>query len=330
MLPLRSTAWAHRDDGRRSPRRGRLAFSSAGLGTHGCRLLLDTGVLSVGTVEVPLGGFRFDHPAEARHCVLLFPRGLLWVHEPEGGAWPADATTLVRHRPGRSYASVGHDAVRFDFFGVAPEALRDLGSAAGLDAAPRPLEWRLCGARGYALQRLAFLAVGRSDAGTALDVEESTLRALGRVLHLSPPPPRRPHRDRSEGGGRDLAGRTGLVGRTRLAVAQRCAEHPSIDEIAAAVGISPFHLCRTFKRGVGLTLHQYVNDLRLRAALEQVAMPDADLSAIALDLGFSSHSHFTARFRDAFGETPSAFRRRAAFRNPLAGHDPPGLACDRP
>jgi AraC-like DNA-binding protein len=34
----------------------------------------------------------------------------------------------------------------------------------------------------------------------------------------------------------------------------------------------------------------------------------SDLTALAFDLGFSSHSHFSAAFRRAFGCTPSAFR----------------------
>ena len=51
--------------------------------------------------------------------------------------------------------------------------------------------------------------------------------------------------------------------------------------------------------------------MRLRTALERAADPGADLTDLALDLGYSSHSHFTAAFRKAFGVTPSAFRRKA-------------------
>jgi AraC-like DNA-binding protein len=49
--------------------------------------------------------------------------------------------------------------------------------------------------------------------------------------------------------------------------------------------------------------------LRLRASLERVAEQRADLTSIALDLGFSSHSHFTDVFRREFGKTPSEFRK---------------------
>jgi len=56
-------------------------------------------------------------------------------------------------------------------------------------------------------------------------------------------------------------------------------------------------------------LHAYRNQLRLRAALESLAERHADLTGIALDLGFSSHSHFTETFRRTFGRTPSSVRR---------------------
>ena len=69
-----------------------------------------------------------------------------------------------------------------------------------------------------------------------------------------------------------------------------------------------FHLARVFKARTGFSLHAYRNQLRLRAALERLAEPGVDLIDIALDLGFSSHSHFTDTFRRSFGKTPSVVR----------------------
>jgi len=49
----------------------------------------------------------------------------------------------------------------------------------------------------------------------------------------------------------------------------------------------------------------------MAAALDQVVDTSRDLAAIGVDLGFSSHSHFTAAFRTCFGVTPSTLRRSA-------------------
>jgi AraC-like DNA-binding protein len=59
------------------------------------------------------------------------------------------------------------------------------------------------------------------------------------------------------------------------------------------------------------SLHAYRTELRLRHALERLLERREHITQIALDLGFSSHSHFTAAFRRAFGLTPSAFIRQA-------------------
>lgn len=78
-------------------------------------------------------------------------------------------------------------------------------------------------------------------------------------------------------------------------------------DVARAVGVSPAHLTTVFHRAEGVPLHKYVVQLRLARAL--VELPhSSDLTTLALDLGFSSHSHFAATFRRSFGCTPSAFR----------------------
>lgn len=80
-------------------------------------------------------------------------------------------------------------------------------------------------------------------------------------------------------------------------------------ELAAEVGVSPYHLHRRFRAATGWTAHAYRDHLRLREGLARVLDGEPDLSALAFDLGYASHSHFTTRFRRAFGATPSQVRR---------------------
>ncbi|MBI3450679.1 MAG: helix-turn-helix transcriptional regulator [Acidobacteria bacterium] len=84
-----------------------------------------------------------------------------------------------------------------------------------------------------------------------------------------------------------------------------------LDDLATRVALSPQHLCRVFKAQTGLAVHRYLNRLRLRAALPRLLDPRSDLTSIAFDAGFSSHSHFTAAYRREFGVTPSGTRRLA-------------------
>ena len=99
-----------------------------------------------------------------------------------------------------------------------------------------------------------------------------------------------------------------VIEAARDMIARRFKDNLSLSEIAREVGSSVFHLARIFKTRTGFSLHAYRNQLRLRSALERLRDPGIDLTGIALDLGFSSHSHFTETFRRAFGKTPSAVR----------------------
>jgi AraC family transcriptional regulator len=58
-----------------------------------------------------------------------------------------------------------------------------------------------------------------------------------------------------------------------------------------------------------MTLHHYLLELRMRLALERCGADGSSLSRVALELGFSSHSHFTAAFRARLGFPPSRARK---------------------
>jgi AraC-like DNA-binding protein len=80
-----------------------------------------------------------------------------------------------------------------------------------------------------------------------------------------------------------------------------------LSDVAGAVSASPAYLTDVFRRVEGVSLHRYLIQLRLAKALIELPHTN-DLTQLALRLGFSSHSHFTAAFRRAFGCTPSDFR----------------------
>jgi AraC family transcriptional regulator len=106
-----------------------------------------------------------------------------------------------------------------------------------------------------------------------------------------------------------LNGRGATLARARQYLHARYRDPISLADVACEVGVTPVYLTQLFKRSLGMALHQYLIALRLSEAL--LALPEAeDLTALAFDLGFSSHSHFTSVFRSKFGVTPSSLRRR--------------------
>lgn len=93
-------------------------------------------------------------------------------------------------------------------------------------------------------------------------------------------------------------------------VAVHAAEPLALADLAACFSTSMYHLCRTFRRATGATVHGYRNALRLRAVVQRLRDGEPNLARLACEFGFSSHSHLTLRFRRAFGCPPSRLRAR--------------------
>jgi AraC family transcriptional regulator len=108
-------------------------------------------------------------------------------------------------------------------------------------------------------------------------------------------------------------GRQRLVDRAKILLASDLGRRWTLAEIAAEVRGSPVYLTQVFQQVEGLPLYRYQLRLRLARALDLIAQYD-DLTALSLDLGFSSHSHFSAAFRRAYGRSPSEFRQSARVR----------------
>jgi AraC-like DNA-binding protein len=108
-------------------------------------------------------------------------------------------------------------------------------------------------------------------------------------------------------------GRQKLVDRAKLVLSSDLARRWTLAEVAAEVGVSPVYLTQVFQQVEAVPLYRYHLRLRLARALDLLGDYD-DLTTLGLDLGFSSHSHFTAAFRQAYGRTPAEFQRSVRLR----------------
>ncbi len=97
------------------------------------------------------------------------------------------------------------------------------------------------------------------------------------------------------------------VAQARAYLAAHAAEPLTLAQVAAAVGLSPFHLLRVFRRAVGAPPHVYLESLRIKRA-QQLLAAGTPLAEVAYAVGYSSQSHFTTRFRRIIGVTPGRYR----------------------
>jgi AraC-like DNA-binding protein len=101
-----------------------------------------------------------------------------------------------------------------------------------------------------------------------------------------------------------------LADRVKVLLASDLSRRWTLADIAAEIRGSPVYLTQVFQQVEGIPLYRYHLRLRLARALDLIARYD-DLSALAAELGFSSHSHFAAAFRQAYGRSPTAFKQSA-------------------
>jgi len=139
--------------------------------------------------------------------------------------------------------------------------------------------------------------------------DEVILELIGDVLDAAFDAKKPPYQNRRKGTDADYAQRCEAA---KAYLAGRVGESVTLDQLARSVNMSPFHFARIFRQLSGMPPHRYLLQLRLQAALERLHEGEKDLTALALDLGFSSHGHFSDTFRREFHRTPSQVRRTAS------------------
>ncbi|MDI2077983.1 MULTISPECIES: helix-turn-helix transcriptional regulator [Bradyrhizobium] len=99
------------------------------------------------------------------------------------------------------------------------------------------------------------------------------------------------------------------LGRITEFVDSQISSDITISDMAALVGLSPFHFIRAFKESVGLSPYQHVQSERIRRARELLSDRNLSLSDVAHAVGFSDASQLNRAFQKLIGVTPTAFRR---------------------
>jgi AraC-like DNA-binding protein len=265
--------------------------------------LVDTGTVSLRNIRCA-GSCRHRSPEEfASSTHLVFPyRGIYLRHVGSDQA-VADANHVLFFNAGEGY-QVSHPVTGGDSslsLRLSDEMLRELAPVESLSG--RALvgfrhQHRRIDPRAQALVALLRHSL---ESGTIepLEAENLTLTLVCRSLG-----PRTAHESRS------TYARRRLADRVKVLLASDLSRRWTLGGIAAEIRGSPVYLTQVFQQVEGIPLYRYHLRLRLARALDLIAQYE-DLSTLAADLGFSSHSHFAAAFRQAYGRSPTEFRQSA-------------------
>jgi AraC family transcriptional regulator len=268
-------------------------------------LQFQSALVRIGSFRCPVSHPHFRDAGTITTQVFAFPRSVVWIEHEGQEPFVGDFTRASLYNPGQIYTrrAISTAGDRSDWFGVSPSLLREIlveFDPARADSGLPLFRYMYspCDAPTYLRQRTVFEYIRNHPEPDTLRVEEQVVELLSGLVSAAyaqrPAPHRAPRRHRE------------IVEHTRAYLSQHFARKESLADVAAAVGCSVFHLCRLFRRETGLTLHAFRHELRLRRSLECVADSPGDLLSVALALGYSSHSHFTAAFNASFGVTPSS------------------------
>jgi len=101
-----------------------------------------------------------------------------------------------------------------------------------------------------------------------------------------------------------------IVTKAKRIIQERHAENLSLGMVADEVHVSPFYLCKLFRKTTGLTFTEFVSRTRMEKAKSLLLNPNLRVSEIVYEVGFQSLTHFNRVFKKMMGESPTGFRAR--------------------
>jgi AraC family transcriptional regulator len=272
------------------------------------RVIYSTPDFRIGTFRCPVDHPDFPTAGPIEGYTVVFPRSAVWIQHAGLPAFVADPGVVTIYNRSQPYTRrpLAPEGDRSDWLSLSRELAVSIVEAIDPEVAtnpegPFPVAFGPSSGELYFQQRLLF-SRAMQGAIDAFELEQEVLLLVGAALERAMLADRRAHTLRAAG--RDV------VEAARAEIARDPFGRRTIRELATRLGASPFHLCRSFRRVTGLTMHHYQLELRARLALEHIEGPAQNLSRLAQELGFSSHSHFSSAFRRRMGRTPSRARKQ--------------------
>jgi len=272
------------------------------------RVVFETGMVRIGAFRCHPSHPQFHDTGPARNCCFVFPRTAVEIQHEHEPAFVGNPNVVTFYNRGQLYQrnAISFEGDRCDWFGVETGVVREAVHAVdpSVDARPEwPFRFTRCWSDSstYLLQRQVFERVITGKGEEPIAIEETVLMLLERVLRFA-------YRAAQPAVHAIRFKQYDQVHGMEVILSERLDEYLTLADIASEIGMSVFHMCRIFRRTTGMTMWQYRHKLRLREALEDVSESPRSIVDIALESGFSSHSHFTSQFHREFGRTPSTIR----------------------
>lgn len=181
--------------------------------------------------------------------------------------------------------------------GLTPRLLADVAGPLGVAPVLPPL-WGIADDVLDGICETLWRSPGAGASATDALARAAATHALERYAPRRPAPP-------------------GWMQRTERFIHENLTEALTVEQLAAAAGLSRAHFSRLFKHACGRSPHAFVLRRRIDRAKELLrAEPDLPLAQVAAKVGFCDQGHLTRRFRQVTGLTPAAYRAQIPHERP--------------
>jgi AraC-like DNA-binding protein len=257
--------------------------------------------LDIGLLQAFYVDHTFPRHSHDYYVVCVVTRGLQsFAHNGTKHYTPPGGVILIN--PGEVHTGEAADENGFEMLCLYPTAVHMQTAAAELAGAHQALpmftdvrvdhQWAAAG--------ISALHTALAQAASALECESRFISTLAQLINR--------YADGHPGEQRSGKEQT-AVQRARHYIDEQFAQGVSLTQLAAHVSLSPYYLLRVFCAEVGMPPYTYLESVRIRHA-QRLIEAGRPLAEVAAEVGFSSQSHLTSRFKQIIGVTPGQYAQQ--------------------
>jgi len=263
-------------------------------------------IVRIGRFAISPDSAQFSQQGFVQRAIAVFPKNPIWIQYDARSPFVADTSLINFYNQGQTYSRMAIDPSG-DYchnFHIEDDLLAEI---LGHDKATNHFfnfENLSCDQSTFKLQLALLHDLSKNENPDPLQIEEqclelfqSALRSQIKNSSLQISSKQKPRHRR-------------LMESVKSSLQANLKQHFSLHQLAREHHISPFHLSRLFKLSYGVGISKYRSQQRLRSVSFKL-LQGANLTSLAMEYGFSSHSHLSASFKKYFGCSPSEFRQNS-------------------
>ena len=266
-------------------------------------ILFSSDVVQIGHFLLPREHPCFDQSGYVESPIFVFPKNSIWIQHEYQEAFVADTSLVNFYNADQIYRrnAIHPDGDDCHWFAIAPHILSEMLGKKEQVRTLFDFQHINCSQHAFIRHLKVLELMDAPEVDVDLLIEEQVLNLLKLLID--------PYMNHQNQQMPVKAQHRKLIECVKQTLQENLAVNVSLQQLAERHHVSPFHLSRLFKRVCGYGISAYRKEQRMRTAAIRIAAGEDDLAFLALNLGYNSHSHLTATFKQYYGCPPRYFQQ---------------------